>query len=214
MFLTFVAFIHLLKNHVKVCLLFYQLLQHQVRGVVSGNHVSGVSFRHRLQLPEQSEKLLRIIAPLKQQSTKGLLQWSDLTLVLSPAGRRHVLSGHPVLSVHGHAALCHHPLHRRPFRIRTFASFDRCSVGATSDELNNSLMPQVLLAPLRQTRHEEISFWDNLAKHFAVFLKLACCFLTLFCNAFYLVLQVPWLHAIYAVLGAILFTLVRIPLAI
>lgn len=38
------------------CLLFLQLLQHQISGSVSGNHSSGVSFCHHLQLPEQGEK--------------------------------------------------------------------------------------------------------------------------------------------------------------
>lgn len=36
-------------------ILSFQLLQHQIGGSVFGDHVSGVSFRHHLQLPEQGE---------------------------------------------------------------------------------------------------------------------------------------------------------------
>lgn len=43
-----------------ICLCFLQLLQHQVGGAVPGNHSSGVSFCHHLQLPEQGANCFKL----------------------------------------------------------------------------------------------------------------------------------------------------------
>lgn len=93
-----------------------QLLQHQVSGPVPGNHCAGVSVCHHLQLPEQS-KSSRVSPHCTRCNTPDTPEVNSHP-ACPLAGGRHVLPGRPVLSVHGHAALLHHPVHRRPLRIR------------------------------------------------------------------------------------------------
>lgn len=100
-----------------ICLCFLQLLQHQVGGAVPGNHSSGVSFCHHLQLPEQGANCFKLELqtalnkkknPNKNTSSSSLADWC------------HLLSGSPVFFVYGHAHLCHRHLRCRPFWIREF----------------------------------------------------------------------------------------------
>lgn len=53
-----------------ICLCFLQLLQHQVGGAVPGNHSSGVSFCHHLQLPEQGANCFKLELQTALNKTK------------------------------------------------------------------------------------------------------------------------------------------------